>query len=389
MSDDLITTVNGHPALSARVSVPNVGPWFAEIELAEKVTLSGRVTIQIGPTTLLGSALPSATGTYNEATRATVIGGGGGWGNPVARKSYHNDAGVKSLTVATDVARDVGERLGAFVPSADRVGVDYVRRASPASEALSNLLGEVPWWVDYDGLTRAGARPATPAGDHELLEFDPRTQRATIGLNDLTAVGIGSVLSGRLDAPVTVREMEIRVAAGALRLVVWCGDDGATLARLPRLLTSIVERVVGARLLGKYRYRVVSMAGDGRANLQAVRAAAGLPDVLPVSMWPGVAGAHAELAPGAEVLLEFIEGDPTLPIVVGFGGKGQPGFVPTVLSFANGVAPVARVGDTVQVFFPPSMPVTGTVSGNPFVGVITVASPGLGTIQTGNPKVLA
>lgn len=46
-------------------------------------------------------------------------------------------------------------------------------------------------------------------------------------------------------------------------------------------------------------------------------------------MRPGVAGAHAELALGSEVLVAFIEGDPKQPAIMGFAGRGQPGHTPT------------------------------------------------------------
>ena len=51
--------------------------------------------------------------------------------------------------------------------------------------------------------------------------------------------------------------------------------------------------------------------------------------------------------------------------------------------------PPQRVGDPVQMFFPASMAVTGTVDGLAFVGTITVGTPGPGIIQAGAPKVRA
>jgi hypothetical protein len=133
----------------------------------------------------------------------------------------------------------------------------------------------------------------------------------------------------------------------------------------------------------------VSMAPDGRVNLQAVRKAAGLPDVLPVAQWPGLAGSHAELAQGAEVLVEFIEGDRTMPIVTRYVGKDGPGFVPVSVSLCGGESPVARVGDFVDITIPAGVIIPGFNSGG---GPFTVSPPGLrliGFIQSGAAKVKA
>jgi len=67
-------------------------------------------------------------------------------------------------------------------------------------------------------------------------------------------------------------------------------------------------------------------------KLQAINRSAGLPDILPASMFPGVAGVHAALTPGATVAVEFLDGDPARPVVTGFVGKDGTGFVPVSLT---------------------------------------------------------
>jgi hypothetical protein len=116
----------------------------------------------------------------------------------------------------------------------------------------------------------------------------------------------------------------------------------------------------------------------------------GLPDLLPLSVWPGIAGAHAELAPGAEVLVGFIEGDRTQPVVLAFAGREGPGFVPVRLTLGgvNG-APVARQGDVVEVQLPPAQ-FTGTINGAPAAGAVVFAGvKALGLITSGSSKVRA
>ena len=395
---DLFASVGGHRATTLRLYVPNVGPWFLDSELDEAVKLAGPVEVVFGKLRLKGTIAPSSSGAFQLTARARVVGGGGGWGKVLAPKSYHNDAGVRAPTVAEDAAREGGETLGTFDPLGPGVlGNDYVRAAGPASRALEDAAGGRPWWVDYQGVTKVAARPsvALAPGKGQILSYDPGGRLAVVGVDDPGEIGIGSVLTDRLDSPATVRELEYTMTAGALRAVAWCGGDESSETRLIKSLSDIVERILARRLYGKYRYRVVSMAVDGRVNLQAVTKAAGLPDVVPAMMRPGVAGVFAELALGGEVLVEFIAGKASDPIVTGFAGKGEPGFVPTrlVLGAANaGSAPAAaRQGDTVRVPFPPAI-FSGTilVSGvpSPATGAITFTPNfGIGVIEGGSGRV--
>src|SRR5262249_52787036 len=108
-----------------------------------------------------------------------------------------------------------------------------------------------------------------------------------------------------------------------------------------------------------------------------VRKLAGLPDLLPVSILPGMAGLSAVLTPGSIVLVEFIEGDPSLPIVTHFEAKGGAGFLPVSLfldatgavnigttagtvNAGDALGPVVRYGDQVTIASP--NPVTGVIS---------------------------
>ncbi|WP_437647874.1 hypothetical protein [Sorangium sp. So ce362] len=146
--------------------------------------------------------------------------------------------------------------------------------------------------------------------------------------------------------------------------------------------------------LGRYRYRVIAMEGE-LAVLQAVRRDAGLPDLPPVPVVAGMAGLIAELAPSAIVLVEFIEGDPRLPIITGFSRDGGDTFFPVTLTLdaetlllgKTAVRGVARLDDSVTTLLPPAT-FTGTIGGSPAVGMV-VWSPGqtMGSITTASAKV--
>ncbi|WP_437606251.1 hypothetical protein WMF20_35365 [Sorangium sp. So ce834] len=147
--------------------------------------------------------------------------------------------------------------------------------------------------------------------------------------------------------------------------------------------------------LGRYRYRVIAMQGE-RAVLQAVRKEPGLPDLPPIPIVAGMAGLFAELTPSAIVLVEFIEGDPNLPIITGFSRDGGETFVPVSLTLdavnallfgRDATRGVARLDDSVTTLLPPAT-FTGTIGGSPAVGMV-VWSPGqtMGNITTASAKV--
>lgn len=135
------------------------------------------------------------------------------------------------------------------------------------------------------------------------------------------------------------------------------------------------------------RYRVVQKVAD-RYQVQAVRKGK-WPDITYVDVMPGAAGYDASLALGSIVVVQFLEGDPTLPVITHFAGPGQEGFIPSSVAIAGNDEAVALVNSLVRVSFPPAMPVTGTLSGAPFVGVLSLPGTLLGSVQSGSSKVKA
>ncbi len=335
--------VNGEPLVDGIVHVPNVGPWWADVVFEVAPDLSGAVVLNLGGLALSGTIDPTHDGTFGDQRRSRIVAGGGGWGSLVPALHYHNDAGVRALAVAQDAARIAGETLGTFEPGADAIGVDYVRESGPASRVLEDVIGAVAWWVGYDGVTVVSQRSTAEAdpADYQILDFEPAAKVATVAIDDFSKVGVGSILEETLDAPLTVFELEIRISAESSRTTVWGGGTAAGRGRLAGLLADIAKRVALDRLWGKYRFRVVRMSGV-RVELQAVAQIAGLPDVIPLSMKPGVAGAHAKLAGGSIVIVEFIEGLRTMPIVSAFAGKGEEGDAPDELDFS--VTTTLRLG---------------------------------------------
>jgi hypothetical protein len=71
--------------------------------------------------------------------------------------------------------------------------------------------------------------------------------------------------------------------------------------------------------------------------------------------------------------LQFINGDYSKPAITGFVGADGDNYVPESLRFGDNAKPIARLGDTVDIFFPAALPFAGFINGTtPITGTITM-----------------
>lgn len=380
-------TLGALRVLSVRLLHPWRGAWIADVDVdpddAADAPTSGPVVLTIGTQTLAGTVDPRASGRFVSTVRIRVVAGGGGWDHSVREQMFHSDAGISSTRVYQTTASLVGETVNDVTPIT--LGFDFARSAGPASR----VFGDRDWWVGLDGVTVPTTRPtATPDDSLEVLSFDPHAQRLELAC-DVVVVPGTVITDARFDGSLTVRSVEqtFDPDRGA-RAFAYCSS--ANVERLMAALTTLVRELGRTTYLKTFRYRVVSQAADGRLTLQAVDKPQGMPDGGPITVWPGMAGASAKYKPAQLVRVAFFDGDPTLPVVVGADGTlplEASLNASTAVHLGGGGAAVARIGDTVSVIFPPEMPFVGTVGGAPATGTLTIASPGVGIIQTGSQKV--
>ena len=100
-------TLNGHKVTDARVTIPAWGVWYADVAIDGEVALSGAATLVVADLTLSGTVLSGGPSTGRSHFR--VVGGEGGWGKLLKKRSYANDAGVKLAKILGDAAFEVGE----------------------------------------------------------------------------------------------------------------------------------------------------------------------------------------------------------------------------------------------------------------------------------------
>lgn len=332
-----VLSVDGQRATRVRIVRPWTGVWFVEADLdgpAGPVVPAGAVEVNVDGRVLLGTVDPSGSAKFGQRSIVRVLGGGGGWAAAVEPKHFHNDAGVKLSAVVRATAAEVGE---AATVAADAVlGVDYVRSGLlPASQ----VLGGVPWHVDDAGKTIVGPRVVVASPEEaavRVLEWDPSSDRATLTASAFVLPG-WTIEDARFGAR-TIRDVEEVFDAHGLTISAWCSPVEPVGSMLASVLGGLVRDLSGVTYCRGYRYRVYGMSGQ-RVELQAIARVAGVPDVLPVSMRPGVPGMHAELALGSEVIVEFIGGDPSFPVVRAFVGKDGATWIPKALEFdaTNGI----------------------------------------------------
>lgn len=125
---------------------------------------------------------------------------------------------------------------------------------------------------------------------------------------------------------------------------------GGVTAKIVSTLRAYVDGVVAPlKFHGLIRYRVIKTVSN-RVELQIFKKTRGFPDILPISLACGVPGAKGEPAEGSVVLVHFIEGDPSLPVVTHFERPGQPGFVPVSVSIdASDLVRIGASADLVEL----------------------------------------
>jgi hypothetical protein len=160
----LSIALNGTQIASGSIGVPEYGVWSADVSLtvATQIPSSpGGCMVTVGNLTLVGTAFRAAS--FAGAKSARIVGGFGGWRNPIAPRAYRNGGGVLLSMVLGDVAAEVGEQIQ--VASDGPLGTLFTREGStaanpvPASRVLRQLGGPL-WWVDPAGMTHVGPRPS-------------------------------------------------------------------------------------------------------------------------------------------------------------------------------------------------------------------------------------
>lgn len=331
-------TLNGNAASACLLTIPGTGLWYAGVDLLEPIQLEGPVTLQFLDTTWQGCVI--AGGPVDGRARYRIVAGTGGWGTTLPPRAYANDAGLTVAKLVKDAASEAGEPTPTGAPSTT-VGPHFNRPALPASFVL-NQLAPRAWYAGADGVVSLSARPLLTDSQLPIVERNPASRAVTLGLAD-TAAGL---LPGTATEYGAAADVELEAGPDGLRARLYAAPEGVSRRALAyaRIQAAVDP---GARFRGVHEYRVVTQSGE-RLNLQPVRSRALLPDLARVPVRAGVPGVKATHAPGSQVLVAFLDGDPGRPAVVGFDDPEQPGWHPILWTAGDtAVQGIARMTDPV------------------------------------------
>ncbi len=367
--------LNGTPVTRARIVLPLTGIWHADVWLDRVVDVSGSQTLAVGPWSGTCSVLRAIDFAGQRMLR--LVGGAGKWPSIPTTPLFW--AGAQLSTILGDVASAVGEQVN--VVSDRTVSPFYVMDgATPASTVLQDLAGD-GWWMDLAGVTQIGTRPTpTIASPFTLRDVDgpPGVYHVeTEALNDWVpgasfSCPTGSGVVSRVDHVLEAGHVRTEVM---VPLVSTAPTD-----RLRDAIRAILGQMLpNWRELGTWEYTVVSASG-GPSNVTVDAKApegSGMPDVTGLPLRADSSGSVALPVAGSKVLVGWCDVARTQPEVRGLDGSTAP----TTVWLGQGTMPLARLGDQVQVFAPPGLPiVTSTgpatlILAAPLSGVITQGSP--------------
>lgn len=149
----------------------------------------------------------------------------------------------------------------------------------------------------------------------------------------------------------------------------------------------IIDYVVRERVyLRSYECTVEAQNDDGTVDLLPDDDAIRGTGLQSVTIYHGLPGVTVRVVPGARVLLQFTNANPSKP----YASLWRSGDIEEI-SFNGGQAPVARQGDPVAVYWPATAAIVGTISApaGAFVGTLTLGTQSAGIIQSGASKVKA
>jgi hypothetical protein len=238
------------------------------------------------------------------------------------------------------------------------------------------------WYVGEDGITRLGARPAAtlPAG---VTHGPVDRARGTV---TLASEKIAAILPGVIVDGLTAEDVAHEVSAShGLRSTIWGQPSVGTSSALASLRVVLEQLDPNRKFRGVSEYRVVTATGK-RLNLQPIRVSLGMPDLPLVPIRPGIPGADcSDVALGSRVVVGFVDSDPSRPYVDAFEDADSAGFAPNSLTFLQGSAGLARVGDEVTITA--AQLATAGATSAPGGGAVTVTTPLKCTITSGSTKV--
>jgi hypothetical protein len=288
----MIVTYGGQPCFDVTVSEPDIGPCTVTFKTENKPPTKSTIVI---------AGQPQA-GTLTQSTEvhgvwsSQFVAGGGGWQVEHGDECFRGP--IRYATALSIIARAVGERV-VVAPNADRQCEQYVFHAGKASGAI-----ESPWFVDADGVTQVGANRgrAIPADDYRVTKAD-KSSGQIVGTSDVW-IRTGDTVDGHVLSRVDIDES---------------GEFTAEILGTPSLASVLRDAVASPTNDHLVAYTVAG---------KVLKPVADGPQIQIPSQYffPGFT---ATFAPGTRLLVGYVDGDRSRPVIV---GGDSPGLVKARIS---------------------------------------------------------
>ncbi len=361
--------------LGCDIRMPRRGEWTAIVSIDQEeldaAPPTGPFWFELEKIEFRCSVIPGRSGrSQGGRTSLRVIGGAGGLAHDLDVRNY---GATTVKTVVDDILRDAGETLSA---EADATVLakklpSWQRVQGHGRLALDLLLDKVgaTWRILRDGTVWIGvdAWPEVEP-DGNVLDDD---------------WGDGSILLAP-DTPTMVPGVVVR--GQRVEEVVHHLDRKGLRTELRSVgVRSAVDRALdpirhSTEYTKRYRCKVTRQNANGRVDVLVDDERMKGRGVQNCAIRVGTPGTTITAETGARCLVGWDDGDPALPYV----SDWESGTRFQKISIGNDPRPVARIGDGGRGFLSPGTPVSGTLSGNPFVGVLSVLTPIMFVIEAGS-----
>lgn len=217
-------TLAGSPVLAATITMPGVGAWVADVEVATDTAPTGRV--ELAPEA--GAAWSGTViegGVHAGTWRGRIVGGDAGLRRELPATSYR-DATLHDVLV--DALREAGEALAAGVDLSAWAVALYLRMQRAAAWTVADVAraaGAAPWRVTRAGAVRVGdeAWGALALDDVSVVGESPVMQRYELA-GSVLGIDPGVTVTLPLEAgPSAVRVESVvhRVEGERVTATVW------------------------------------------------------------------------------------------------------------------------------------------------------------------------
>lgn len=330
--------LNGLPVISATITMPLVGAWYADLVVDDQSAPAGPALLSAADDSVIFSGFSYRGGVTREKVMVRVVGGGGGLATQLNAKHYR---AVPLRLPLLDILTQSKEKLSASASPdiLNRQLGSWSRTKGLAGESIRALAESAgaSWRVLRDGSVWLGVETWPDFSlSYEIIDEAPHSGRIEIW-SEAPQLIPGVTLNGR-----RISKVE-HLISEKIRTTAWFGDSAddplTAIEGIIRHLTAHID------YYAQYPARVVAQNSDD--SLEVIPDDSRLPGLSRVPIRYGVPGIKAKIAPGGRVAVEFAAGNPEKPVATVWESASvlKLEISAAQVVFNNGAMPIARVGD--------------------------------------------